>query len=1658
MSSIIEGTEGGDYLYGDGEATVIRGLGGDDYIFSDANISETIDGGDGSDWYNSNGGALVVDLSTGSARDVAQDTTDTLVSIENVEGSWSDDLIRGDDGDNSLTGGDGNDTLEGGDGNDQLMGSYGYGGTPNEFGDDRLDGGAGDDTLYGGNGSDTLIGGAGDDDLDGGSFEPSRYVPDELITSEDPEWGRFGSHRTSAIKTVDYSADPGAVYVDLSSNYALDGHGGTDWLYNINAVVGSSYNDTIIGTSTPGRFELFKGGAGNDTIDGGAVSDAQGNHNRVSYANASGGIDVDLATGIVLDGDGGTDTLRNISQVNGSAHNDFIEGSASTWTEQFMGGAGSDTIDGRGGQDRLVYLNSQSGVVVDLNFNVVSEDGFGSSDYVYNIEHVTGSRFDDEIEGNDLANRLEGHDGDDLLMGGRGKDTLLGGLGSDTLAGGAGDDLIDGLGVPTPEWGGGEPIAYEPEVNYAAYFDATSAVQVNLATGKATGGGGNDTLRNIQGVIGSIFNDSLTGSNRADVIESFEGYYGNDTINGGAGIDIATYQSAESGVSVNLGSGTATDGLVGLNGRIGVDRLIGIEGVQGSDFDDMLIGSDGDNLFAGMGGNDTINGGNGRDIVDYSTSDLAVNVTLNGTAWDGLPDADDDQGQDTLISIEGVRGSAFDDTLTGSAASDEFFYGGLGDNTIDGGGGSDWVDYQSFIVPGSSLLGVDVNLQAGTAYGRDAWSFGDSGFFNDTLIRIENVRGSIHDDEISGDDADNVLEGLGGRDFIHAGAGNDTVSGGDGDDNLTGADGNDYLMGGAGSDHLAGDAGNDTIDGGALAMGDFNTVDYWDSVGGIVLNLQNYTAADGNGGTDTLFNINWVVGSQHADSITGSSFKRLEVFAAGRGNDTIDGGAISAGADNIVLFDDAEWPFEQGVVVDLESGTATHASGEVDQLDNINWLTGTYHDDELRGSDATGWTEHFLVGYGDDTIDGRGGIDVLSFESPLPFGYNTGNVVVDLAAGTASHTGGSMSIAGIEHVVGSWSDDRITGDSQANLLRGMDGWDTLTGGAGNDTLDGGDSTWWDSDTADYSAAGNSTNVNLTTGKASDGDGGTDTLISIENVIGSQFNDILVGNTLANELEGGAGNDSLTGGGGDDTLYGGDGADTLSGGAGNDWLLGGIGRDRLDGGDGNDYMTADEDEDTLLGAGGHDTLFGGAGNDSLNGGAGNDYLVGGTGADTMLGGAGNDSYRVDHVNDRVVESTTLTGATDAGGFDYVFSTVSFTLGSFIEDLVLESGAGDIDGTGNAKANYIGGNEGDNVLDGKGGNDTLDGGSGSNTLLGGAGNDRLGGYFYLGKDTMLGGSGNDTYFVDSVDDSVQETTLPGGTVNAGGTDTVITNLSAYTLGDFVENLQFIGSAGNAIGTGNALANTIQGNSSANRLSGEAGNDKLHGGFGEDTLVGGAGNDALYGGGDDDLLDGGTGADTMLGGAGNDVYMVDSSSDTVQESTVAGGSVDAGGIDEVFSTVSFTLGKFLENLVLEGDGAIKGTGNTLDNVISGNAQANTLNGKGGNDTLTGGAGNDIFRFDTELNSSTNVDTITDFVSGSDKIQLKNTIFGKLTTTGGLKEANFLLVGSRAQDANDFIVYDSVTGQLFYDANGSAAGGAVLFAELAPATSLTHTDFLII
>ncbi|GCL41077.1 calcium-binding protein [Dolichospermum planctonicum] len=303
--------------------------------------------------------------------------------------------------------------------------------------------------------------------------------------------------------------------------------------------------------------------------------------------------------------------------------------------------------------------------------------------------------------------------------------------------------------------------------------------------------------------------------------------------------------------------------------------------------------------------------------------------------------------------------------------------------------------------------------------------------------------------------------------------------------------------------------------------------------------------------------------------------------------------------------------------------------------------------------------------------------------------------------------------------------------------------------------------------------------------------------------------------------------------------------------------------------------------------------------------------------------------------------------------------------------------------------------DDMITGLGGNDTLTGGAGNDTLVGGA-----------GVDSLVGGAGDDVYIVDSAADIITE--------NANdGVDTINTIVS-YILGDAlnVENLTLLDGATN--GTGNAANNVITGNSAANILNGGAGND---------TLVGGAGNDTL---------DGGAGVDSLVGGAGDDVYIVDNTYEIITENA-------NDGADTIKTSVTYILRDALnvENLTLL-DGAINGTGNAANNVITGNSAANILNGGAGNDTLIGGAGNDTYYVDntadiiTEVDNGGNDSVLTDANYALSESVENLTLQGTATINGTGNAANNIITGNSAAN--------TLTGNAGNDTLNGGAGNDTL------------------
>ena len=500
-----------------------------------------------------------------------------------------------------------------------------------------------------------------------------------------------------------------------------------------------------------------------------------------------------------------------------------------------------------------------------------------------------------------------------------------------------------------------------------------------------------------------------------------------------------------------------------------------------------------------------------------------------------------------------------------------------------------------------------------------------------------------------------------------------------------------------------------------------------------------------------------------------------------------------------------------------------------------NTLTGGNGADTLYGLDGNdsldgrGGSDAIYGGAGNDTLIGNtGGADSLyggDGEDLASYASSTAGVNVNLATGLGSggHASGDL-LFEIEHLLGSSYNDTLTGDGGANSLNGGAGNDVLAGGAGNDTLIGGSGT----DSADYTASTSGVTVDLTTGTGSGGDADGDVLSQIENILGSNFADLLTGDGNANVLTGNAGEDSLYGGAGSDSLYGGDDDDLLQGGSGADRLEGGAGIDSADYSDSTaavnvslasgsgsggtaagDTLVGIENifgsayNDTLYGSTGDNVLSGGAGNDYLSGDAGDDTLNGGAGRDTLYGGSGMDY--VDYRDSDAAVSINLSSGAASGGHATgdVLAGVDGIFGSAFDDTLIGFDNQGI--SGDVYTNVFYGGGGNDYMDAGAGNDILHGDEGNDTVIGGAGDDVATGG--VGNDVLYGGTGNDS--------------LDGGT------------------GDDV-------------------------------IDGGTGNDVASGGDGDDSLYGGAGNDSLYGGDGDDLISGGAGADLLVGGAGSDTFV--------------------------------------------------------------------------------------------------------------------------------------------------------------------------------------------
>jgi Ca2+-binding RTX toxin-like protein len=1691
----LTGSAYGDTLVGDATANTLLGGAGDD-ILEGREGADTLDGGTGTNTasYSGAASAVVASLSTGTFGGATFSTSgsgilnggsagvsgdaggDTLINIQNLTGSALNDLLIGNSSSNTLSGGAGDDILEGMAGGDTLDGGTGTntasyehagasvvaslatgtfggvnfstvssgvlnGGTAGTAGDaggdtltniQNLRGSSYDDTLVGDSSANTLEGGQGADTLIGNlGSDTASYSTSAMAVTASLTVGTFGG--------IGFAASNSGVLNNGTSGVVGDAAG--DTLIGIENLTGSAGNDLLVGSTTA---NILSGGSGDDTLQGLGGGDTLNGGigtDTVSYADSSSAVVASLSSGIynsvaftsysggILNGSN-SDLLISIENLTGSNNADTLVGDSGVnvlngggGDDVLQGMAGADTLDGGTGTNTASYANAAAGVVASLTgggstFGGVTFTGTtsiingGSSatagdaggDSLTNIQNLTGSGFADTLIGDSGTNTITGGAGNDTLEGMAGADTLDGGANTDTATYA---DSTAGVGVVASLSAG--------TFGSVTFTSAIAGTVINTGTSAAAGDAGGDTLISIENLTGTSLADTLVGDSGVNFLNGgggddvLQGMAGADTLDGGTGTNTASYANAAAGVVASLTGGGSTFGGVTFTGTTSIinggssatagdaggDSLTNIQNLTGSGFADTLIGDSGTNTITGGAGNDTLEGMAGADTLDggantdtatYADSTAGVGVVASlsagtfgsvtftsaiaGTVINtGTSAAAGDAGGDTLISIENLTGTSLADTLVGDSGvnflngggGDDVLQGMAGADTLDGGTGTNTASYAnaaagvvaSLTGGGSTFGGVTFTGTTSIINGGSSATAGDAG--GDSLTNIQNLTGSGFADTLIGDSGANTITGGAGNDTLEGMAGADTLDGGADTDTVTYADSALRVIA-------------------SLDTGTYSGVTFT-SFGGGILNGGTASSA-GDAGGDLLINIENLTGTAGNDTLVGNSGNN--VLIGGNGDDLLIGGA---GADTLtggVGNDTASYANAGSAIsVSLASGTGTLGDANGDTLSSIENLIGSAYGDTLTGD-----TNNNLIegGAGGDVISAGTGNDTVTYSTAtaavtsslstgtyngVTFSSSAGGILNGGTAGAAGDAGGDTLIS-VENLTGSDYNDFLVGDANANVLSGGIGDDTLQGLAGGDTLDGG----LGNNTASYAGAagvvvasltagtfaGANGNVSFTvssggvlnggsTGTASDAAG--DLLINIQNLIGSNNNDFLIGDGSTNNLQGGAGNDTLQGMGGADVIDGGIGTNTvtyanatagvvasLTGGgstfsgvtfSGTTMIVNG-GNAATAGDAGGDSLTNIQNligsafNDTLVGDANANTITGGAGNDTLFGMAGNDIIDGGSGGDTIDGGLGTDTITYANSSIRVVSSLT---AGTFGGITFT-STASGVLNGGNSTTAGDAGGDTLTGI----ENMIGSTLNDTLV-GDGSDNLLEGGLGADTLNGQAGTDTA---TYANAAAAVVASLSTGTF-----SGVSFSSSGGGVLN-GGTTTTAGQASGDTLIS-IENL-----------TGSNYADTLVGDSAVNILSGGLLNDILQGMGGGDTLDGGSGTDtASY-----DAATAGVVASLQTGTFSGVTFT--SSGGGILNGDTSGTAGDAGS-DLLIS---------IENL----------TGSAFADTLVGDTNANTIDGGAGGDIINGGGGAGV---DTVTYANSTVGVVASLTAGT-------------------------------------------------------------------------------
>ncbi|WP_415714907.1 FecR domain-containing protein [Maridesulfovibrio sp.] len=755
---LLDGLSGNNTLYGEqGNDSLVGGDGNDELSGGSGNDSimggkgtNIIEGGSGADSLSydfiTTGSAYGIDINytaEGAGTAVSHDSSDiidTFTGIEMILGSQVDDIISGSEYGETIDGNKGSDSIQGNGGNDLLSGGLGIDQISGGSGTDSISGGEGNDILYGDGDNDSISGGAGDDEIYGGDG-------DDVIAGGAGDNHLYGgsSDYGSGFDTVSY-ADHQQVDIVLSdtTSHTIGGTSYVDDLHNFSNYIGSNGNDSFKGSSAD---ETFTGGKGNDTFNGyeglNSFSGGEG-HDTMSFEDAGTGVTVTVQeTGNTTVTHSGTiDIFSDVESFIGSSHDDSFIGSSRS--ETFRGGNGNDTIDGGNGEgiDYASYFGSSTGVSVKLNGSSAATTDTG--DTITNIEGLIGSGYQDNLEGDDYANYFRPGLNDPYV-----------------------EDAYDSDAEIVTGNGGSDWILFDDLASqYYIYADINNGY-VSICEGETEKN--KITLNSIENLVGTSGSDIITGGTEGNTLDGgagddiISGGWGENSIDGGAGSDQLSYAFANSGITVNLtSSGGTVSHMDSGNTEEQTDTIANIESFMGSIHDDTFNGSSGNETFIGGKGNDVMDGHGGHDTIDFSDFETGVTITV---ATDGTGTAtrtvDGTSETDSFNDIDNFLGSWVADTFIGGSGDiDQTFQGNSGIDSVDGGGGTDFVSFAN------KLSGITIDL----ADNADGVTKTVSSGANLTFTNIEGVIGSRSADCITASTVgESTIQGGGGADSITLG-------------------------------------------------------------------------------------------------------------------------------------------------------------------------------------------------------------------------------------------------------------------------------------------------------------------------------------------------------------------------------------------------------------------------------------------------------------------------------------------------------------------------------------------------------------------------------------------------------------------------------------------------------------------------------------------------------------------------------------------------------------------------------------------------------------------------------------------------------------------------------------------------------------------------